>query len=159
MKTLALFIALMFAGPAFAVPPVSPAPATSALVRDFIRATESNDLAAYQQLFAADATITNEVGASMDRAQWLESSSAEFVHYRRTRFLNVLTGNPFNSGKRGATVVIFVQELHLNRPTAAEQFPVYRTEIITVEGGKIVHLQTTGYLSHRLAKAGEWTFY
>ncbi len=158
MRALALFAALTFAGPAFAVPPVSPAPATSALVREFIRATESNDLAAYERLFAADATVTNEAGASNDRAQWLKSASAEFVPYRRTRFLNVFTGSTFQSGKRGAKVV-FVQELHLGRPTAVEQFPVYRTEIITIEGGKIVHLQTTGYLSHRLTDDGEWTFY
>lgn len=158
MKALALFTALMFAGPAFAVPPVPPAPATSALVREFIRATESNDLAAYERLFAADATITNEAGASNDRAQWLKRASAEFVPYRRTRFLNVFTGSAFQSGKRRARVV-FVQELHLSRPTAAEHFPVYRTEIITVEGGKIIHLQTSGYLSHRLTDGGEWTFY
>lgn len=123
MKTLALFVALMLAGPAF-----------------------------------ADATITNEAGASTDRAQWLKSAPAEFVPYRRTRFLNVFTGGAFHSGKLGARVVL-VEELHLSRPTAVEQFPVYRTEIITVEGGKIVHLQTSGYLSHRLTDGGEWTFY
>lgn len=127
-------------------------------MREFIRATESNDLAGYERLFAADATITNEAGVSTDRAQWLKSASAEFVPQRRTRFLNVFTGGTFKSGKRGARVV-FVQEIHLSRPTAAEQFPVYRTEIITVEGGMIVDLQTSGYLSHRLADGGEWTFY
>ncbi len=84
-------------------------------------------------VFAADATITNETGASNDRAHWLKSASAEFVSYRRTRFLNVFTGRAIQSGKRGERVV-FVQELHLSRPMAAEHFPVYRTEVTTVEG-------------------------
>ena len=158
MKILALLAALVVAGPAFAVPPVLPAPAASALVQDFIRATKGNDLSAYERLFAPDAAIMTETGGSIDKAQWLKSASAEFVPHRRTRFLNVFAANALRSGKR-ATRIVFVEEVHLRRPGAIEQFPVYRSEMITVEDGKIIHLQTSGYLSHRLTAGGEWTFY
>lgn len=153
-----LLAALMVAGPAFAVPPVSPAPEAGILVRDFMRATQSNDFAAYERLFAPDATATTEAGVLLDRAQWLKSASAEFVPYRRTRFLNVFAKYIVRDGKR-TTRVVFVQELHLSRPGAVEQFPIYRSETITVEDGKILHVQTSGFLSHRLTDGGEWTFY
>lgn len=153
-----MLLALMVAGPALAVPPVSPAPEATALVRDFMRAMESNDLAAYERLFAPDATVTTETGASVDRAQWLKSASQEFVPYRRTRFLNVFAKYVVRAGKRGARVV-FVQEMHGSRPAVIEQFPIYRVETVTIENGKIVHLQSSGFLSHRLTDGGGWTFY
>lgn len=122
-----------------------------------MRAIEKNDLSAYERLFAPNATITTEAGATLDKAEWLKRASTEFTPYRRMRFLNVFAGNAFQSGKR-ATHVVFVEEAHLSPPTAIEQFPVYRTEIATIEDGKIVHLQTSGYLSHRRTEQGQWTF-
>jgi hypothetical protein len=158
MKALALFAALMVAGPASAVPPVLPAPAARALVQAFVRATESNDLSAYAKLFAPDATVTTETGATLDKTQWLKAVSAEFVPYRRTHFLNVFAGDALVAGKP-ATRVVFVEQAQRSRPNAIEQFSHYQSEVITVEDGQIVHLETSGYLTHRLTAGDDWTFF
>jgi len=40
-----------------------------------------------------------------------------------------------------------------------ECFSQHRTDVVTVEGGQIVRLETSGYLSHRLTAGGSWTFF
>jgi len=106
LKAWALIAALMVAGPAYAVPPVLPPPAARTLVQDLIRATEGNDLSAYARLFAPDARIETETGASLDKAQWLKAVSADFRAYRRTRFLDVLAGDASTAGKQSTRVVL-----------------------------------------------------
>jgi hypothetical protein len=154
-----VFVAALFvvAGPAFAVPPVAPPASAATLVREFMRATESNDLPAYANLFAADAKIETGAGASLDKAQWLKTVSGDFTPYRRTRFLSIFAGDVPSAGKASARVVLVV-EVKRCPSHVIECFPKYRSDIITVEDRQIVRLETSGDLSHRLTAEGAWTF-
>lgn len=154
---LSLASATAFGSPALAVPPVSPAPAEQALVARYIQAVRANDHNAYAALFAPDVDIHADWPAATGRDAWLRAAAVEFAPTRRTRFLAVFSEFALVAGKPAARVLI-VQEIKDCRPNIAECFGQFRSETLTVQNGRIVALDRSGY-THRLTEPGGWTIF
>ncbi|WP_430420578.1 hypothetical protein [Phenylobacterium sp.] len=154
---LSLAAATAFGGPALAIPPLSPAPAEQALVARYIEAVRANDHNAYAKLFAPDADIQADWPAASGRDGWLRAVARELAPTRRTRFLAVFSEFATVAGKPAARVLI-VQEIKDCRPNIAECFGQFRSETLTVQNGRIVALDRSGY-THRLNEPGGWTIF
>jgi hypothetical protein len=154
---LSLAAATAFGSPAFAVPPVSPAPAEQALVAHYIQAVRANDHNAYAKLFAPDVDIQADWPAATERDAWLRAVAVEFAPTRRTQFLAVFSDFALVAGKPAARVLI-VQEIQDCRPNIIECFGQFRSETLTVQNGLIVALDRSGY-THRLNEPGGWTIF
>jgi hypothetical protein len=149
---------LLAASPALAVPPVGPRAAEAAVVEAYAAGLERNDLPALRGLIANDAKIINQAGTAVDKNDWIATAAVEFPHTRRTRILSAFSGYAPIPGK-AIRRFTFVTEFTRCHPNAAECFPRWRTETITVAGGKIVELQTSSDFDLRRSAAGVWTFY
>lgn len=159
MRLFAILLALLAAGPAFAVPFIPPRAAETAVVKAFMEATQRRDLDAYEKLLAPDGRFIKAGGVSLDRRQWLAEVETEFAGNRETRFLNVHAGfSPHRRqelSRRFMLVMVFTD----CRPRVYECFPQWRTQIIEVSHGRIIEVQTSGDFHLRLTEAGDWTLW
>lgn len=158
LKSLIIIAGLLAAFPAAAIPPMGPRPAEAAVVQAYAAALERNDLAVLSTLIGEDAKISDEAGKLIRREDWLASGASEAAVARRTQILNAFSGYASYPGQ-AIRRFMFVIEFTSCHPKAAECFPQWRTETITVDAGKIIALQTSNAFDLRRTTAGDWTFY
>ncbi|MES3026666.1 MAG: DUF4440 domain-containing protein [Pseudomonadota bacterium] len=158
MRRLILIAALLVASPAVAIPPVGPRTDEAAVVEAYAVALARSDLPAFRSLIADDAKIINEAGKVVEKNDWLATAEIEFPRTRQMRILGAFSGyTPFP----GTAIrrFMFVTEFTRCHPNAVECFPRWRTETITISGGRVIELQTSSDFDLRRSAAGVWTFY